>query len=97
MHIPRHPEWGSLGQGHRSSIEARRLVSASGGVLMLSDFSSARMSSLFTLETHTPTHTHAQTERGRESYKRRKSAWLYESLLIPEGFTQMLIHHTAYL
>lgn len=83
MHIPRHPEWGSLGEGHRSSIEARRLVSASGEVLMLSDFSSARMSSLFTLETH--------------SYKRRKSAHLYESLLIPEGFTQMLIHHTAYL
>lgn len=83
MHIPRHPEWGSLGEGHRSSIEARRLVSASGEVLMLSDFSSARMSSLFTLEKH--------------NYKRRKSAQLYESLLIPEGFTQMLIHHTAYL
>uniref|UniRef100_A0AAQ4RNQ3 Transmembrane protein 128 n=1 Tax=Gasterosteus aculeatus aculeatus TaxID=481459 RepID=A0AAQ4RNQ3_GASAC len=29
MHIPRHPERGSLGRVHRSSIEARRLVSAS--------------------------------------------------------------------
>lgn len=84
MHIPRHPEWGSLGQGHRSSIEARCLVSASGEVLMLSDFSTARMSSLFTLETHTHRFE-------------RKSAQLYEAPLIPEGLTQMLIHHTAYL
>lgn len=38
MHIPRHPERGSLGRVHRSSIEARRLVSASGEVLILSDF-----------------------------------------------------------
>lgn len=59
MHIPRHHEWGSLGQGHRSSIEVRHLVSASGEVLMLSDFSSARISSL-SLYTHT--HTELQEE-----------------------------------
>lgn len=59
MHIPRHHEWGSLGQRHRSSIEVRHLVSASGEVLMLSDFSSARISSL-SLYTHT--HTELQEE-----------------------------------
>lgn len=59
MRIPRHHEWGSLGQGHRSSIEVRHLVSTSGEVLMLSDFSSARISSL-SLYTHT--HTELQEE-----------------------------------
>lgn len=55
MHIPQHHEWGSLGQRHRRSIEVRHLVSASGEVLMLSDFSSARISSL-SLYTHTHTY-----------------------------------------
>lgn len=63
MHIPRHPERGSLGQGYRSPIEARRLVSASGEVLMLSDF--ARLEWAVSLPcTHTQTHrrTHKQEE-----------------------------------
>lgn len=63
MHIPRHPERGSLGQGHRSSIEARCLVSASGEVLM-SDFLPLEWAASLPC-----THTH------RRGYGRKSALW----------------------